>query len=105
MEQKPKPIFRENKDFYTKSELKELAANIKYCGPSPDEISLLSGCKDNCGFFFVGADAKQVIIQTPRAKFEVQKLILNEFESDRKMMSVLIKFNGKGTLRPNPFSI
>lgn len=89
-------IFRKNDGFYTESELKALANNIKYCGPSPDEISLLTGCKDNCGFFFTGSDAKQVIIQTPHEKFSVQKLMLNEFESDRKMMSVVIKYREKG---------
>ena len=76
--------------------IKKMAENIQYCGPSPDEISLLSGCKDICGFFFIGADSKKVVIQTPNIKFEVDKIISNEFESDRKMMSVLIKHNGKG---------
>ena len=78
--------------------IKAMANNIKYCGPSPDEISLLSGCKDFCGFFFIGADSSKVVIQTQNIKFEVEKLICNEFESDRKMMSVLIKYNGKGTI-------
>jgi phospholipid-transporting ATPase len=89
---------RANRDFYSRKELKALAENIKYCGPSPDEISLLTGCKDSCDFFFVGADAKRVVIQTPKVKFEVEKLVLNEFESNRKMMSVLIRFQNKGKL-------
>ena len=75
----------------SKKEIKELANNLKFCGPSPDEISLLTGCKDICQFFFVGADSKRVVIQTPEVKFEVEKIISNEFESNRKMMSVLIK--------------
>jgi magnesium-transporting ATPase (P-type) len=89
-------ITRKNDYFYSKKELENLARNIKYCGPSPDEISLLAGCKDSCGYFFVGADAKRVVIQTSVEKFEVEKLLSNEFESTRKMMSVLIKYKGKG---------
>lgn len=88
---------RKNANFYKEQELKSLADNIKYCGPSPDEISLLTGCKDNCGFFFVGSDAERVVIQTRTERFEVEKLVLNEFESKRKMMSVLIRHNGKGS--------
>lgn len=82
----------------SKKDIKLLAQNIKYCGPSPDEISLLSSCKDICRFFFIGADSKRVVIQAPNLKFEVEKVISNEFESERKMMSVLIKHNGKGGL-------
>lgn len=70
--------------------------NFRYCGPSPDEISLLESCKDVCRFFFIGADSSKVVIQTLTDKFEVEKLIMNEFESDRKMMSVLIKYNNRG---------
>jgi magnesium-transporting ATPase (P-type) len=89
----------ETNKFQTQENIKLFAENIQYCGPSPDEISLLSGCKDICGFFFIGADSKKVVIQTPNIKLEVEKIISNEFESDRKMMSVLIKHNGKGKLQ------
>ena len=89
---------KNSQKLYSKKEIKLLANNLKYCGPSPDEISLLTGCKDLCEFFFVGADSKRVVIQTPELKFEVEKIISNEFESDRKMMSVLIKYQGKGFL-------
>ena len=89
-ETKSKILQRRNEE-----NIKYLADNIKFEGPSPDEISLLTGCKDICKFFFTGADSKRVVIQTPNQKFEVEKLITNEFESDRKMMSVLVRHNGK----------
>lgn len=87
-----------NNLYYNKNELALLADNIKFCGPSPDEISLLSASKNICHFFFIGNDNNRVVIQTPHLKFEVEKLFLNEFESERKMMSVLIKYNGKGNI-------
>ena len=88
-------------NFYSKTDIIELANNLKFCGPSPDEIALLLAAKNNFKFFFTGADSEKVIIQTLNLKFEVQKLIINGFESVRKMMSVLIKYKGQGNNKIN----
>lgn len=84
--------------FYKPEEILELSKNLTYCGPSPDEIALLLASKDSFKFFFTGADTRKVVIQTLNLKIEVQKLLSFPFDSSRKMMSVMVRFNNKGRL-------
>lgn len=82
--------------FYTEKELAEFAENLMICGPSPDEIALLEATKKKFRFFFTGSDSHKVIVQAAGVKIEIEKLLFNGFDSVRKMMSVLVKFNDKG---------
>ena len=78
------------------SNFKQLASEIKYSGASPDEICLLTACKQYFKNFLIGSNDKINIIQSKSHRFEIKKLLVNEFDSERKMMSVLIKRGDKG---------
>ena len=50
------------------------------------------------GYFFSNENRDMMEIQTPEGKIVVKKLMLNRFDSDRKMMSVLVEYEGKNFL-------
>ena len=70
--------------------------NIKYEGPSPDEIALLKGSKDYCGVLVKETKQSEIILYTKENKLlKVKKLGIFNFDSNRKMMSVIIEYDGK----------
>ena len=73
-----------------------LMDHIGFEGPSPDEVALLKASKNNCGYLHKGSDTKQSIIYTKlNTHIIVDKYFTFQFDSNRKMMSIIIKYKEK----------
>lgn len=68
---------------------------IDFQGPSPDEIALLRGCRDNFNFYLKGSNSKCNILFNDGTTNEIEKYFVFKFDSTRKMMSVIVKFEEK----------
>lgn len=64
-------------------------------GPSPDEIALLRGSQFNFDIFLKSQNSKHLIISNNGHDLEIEKLFFFNFDSDRKMMSVLVRLQEK----------
>lgn len=83
--------FSKSKDIDQHNSFSSILEAIDYEGPSPDEIALLRGSRDYCSLLFKGADNKSVILQDKYQKIiQIDKLFVFKFDSNRKMMSVII---------------
>ena len=73
----------------------ELKKKIKYEGPSPDEIALLNGTKNYCDYLLKNSTQNEIIIikKKDNKKLKIEKISNFEFDSNRKMMSVIVKIN------------
>ena len=73
----------------------ELKKKINYEGPSPDEIALLKGSRDYCDFLVKKTNQKEIIIIKKKDNEEkkIKKISNFEFDSNRKMMSVIVEIN------------
>ena len=70
--------------------------NLQYEGSSPDEIALLKGSRDYCDFLLKDTTIKETDILTKNnGLVKIKKLHTFQFDSNRKMMSVIIEKNGK----------
>ena len=64
-------------------------------GPSPDEIALLRGTRDYCNLYLKGQNSNLVILSNGVETLKIEKLFVFKFDSTRKMMSVIIRFQDK----------
>lgn len=79
-----------------RSHYDELKNHIEIQGPHPDEIALLRASKNFCGYLFKGSDTTDAVIYTNAGNdIEVKVLLVNKFDSFRKMMSAVIEWEGK----------
>ena len=72
-------------------------AHTMYLGSSSDEVALLTACKDNEDFYFIGrtGDGRQTIVESSRfGRMMYRTHLTNHFDSERKMMSVVVDFDG-----------
>ncbi len=66
--------------------------NIIIEGPSPDEIAILNGSKDICGYVFKRTAINMIGITSSGSPQEDVKILwVNKFTNARRMMSVIIK--------------
>ena len=73
-----------------------LKNHTDYEGSSPDEIALLKGSRDFCNLMMKGTNKNLTILYNSKNEnIEIEKMFVNKFNSDRKMMSVVIRFRGK----------
>ena len=77
----------------------KLKAGIAFEGPSPDEVALLSASRDYCRFLHKGSDASLSIIHSspvdgPEEDIEIKKHFTFSFDSDRKLMSMIVEYKG-----------
>ena len=80
----------------TGNSFKDISKHTQFEGPSPDEIALLKGSKNHCGFLLKGADSRICTVMDSNNKnFLIEKIFLFKFDSNRKMMSMIIKFEDK----------
>ena len=67
--------------------------HTEFEGPSPDEIAILKASKDYCGFLLKGADSRIcTLVDKNNENFIVEKIFIFKFDSNRKMMSMVIKY-------------
>jgi phospholipid-transporting ATPase len=65
--------------------------NIKYQASSPDEGALVRGAASQ-GFIFSKRTPKQLTLYANGANIDLELLNVLEFNSDRKRMSVIVRF-------------
>ncbi|KAL4496106.1 hypothetical protein ABPG72_015528 [Tetrahymena utriculariae] len=68
-------------------------SEIKYQGPSPDEVTLVDTAR-HYGYVFLGANSASINLEVQGEKVQLELLKLFEFNSDRKRMSVVVRHNG-----------
>ena len=67
---------------------------IIYSGPSPDEIAIISAAR-NIGYKFLGREGNSFKIRVNKKLLkDLVFLRSNEFDSDRKRMSVIVRDRG-----------
>lgn len=71
---------------------KEKNGDLKYQGPSPDEITLVEASK-NMGFMYKRSDNQYAYLEIGGKEERVDVLGIFPFTSDRKRMSILIRHN------------
>lgn len=82
-------------DEYSEGLYEQLKRHIAFEGPSPDEIALLSASKNYCGYLHKGSDSRLSIIYTANNEnIEILKRFTYPFDSDRKLMSVIVNYKG-----------
>ena len=85
-----------NTSINTLNKYENLKNNTDYEGPSPDEIALLKASRDYCNIMMKGTNKNFTILYNEKNEdIEIEKLFVNKFNSDRKMMSVVIRFKGR----------
>ena len=76
-------------DIQQRQRLVEEAQNTVFRSPSPDEEALLAMARD-FGFFFQKKEGNQITINVRGEEIVFTVLLVNEFSSERKRMSVLV---------------
>ena len=67
--------------------------NVVYLkGPSPDEVTLCDAAK-NYGYAFEGNFHNKITLDVLKKKREIEVLKQFDFNSDRKRMSVIVRYN------------
>ena len=75
---------------------KKNKSHTQYEGSSPDEIALLKGSRDYCGFILKDTKLKEINILIKKDGLKnIKKLHIYQFDSNRKMMSVIVEIDGK----------
>ncbi|CAL1137706.1 unnamed protein product [Cladocopium goreaui] len=87
-------------DIQQRMALLEEAESTQFRSPSPDEEALLAMARD-FGFFFQKRQSGKITINIRGQQVYYQVLICNEFTSDRKRMSVLLRRCSEETAAAN----
>lgn len=73
-------------------------SHTNFFGQSSDEIALLNASREYESMLFIGrtVDAKFVVIESEKnIKEEIRVYLINEFDCDRKMMSVIVEWKNE----------